>query len=818
MSVLFKYTIKNVFSKPFRTLILTVCIICCGFVAMLSLDVLNNIEDMLHTVLSQVSGTADLVVNDNVGISEELELSYENEQLMVYIRKDGTVEVPNGLYAYFQKKSFSVCTMDYDKAFNMKLLGTVPVLSDSEAAISKRFSDKQGKKVGDVVVLTDDFGEEREFTIKEIIPNIGFANGREAVFLSTAGYEKLTENNRASIIYIDVIGDVTSREAVEEAKDIVYNGEVINLLDNEEIKSQIASLSLIFFMVFLVCFFLVIFVAISVSSRIVCERMSVIGTFRSLGISGRFTTGLLLVENAVYGLIGGVSGWLLFSLVRKTIYNTVFTVSAYDGIEIDVTVKPIQVWTIIVVVLLSVLIMVACPLKEILKTSKMAIRDVIFDNKDTAYVMKRATTVIGLILLVAAVVTFFIKQNALAQIVCFISIICSIALLFPWILKGVTMLLSKIFTALNLPVANMAAIESRSKKSTVGSAVLCVTAAVLSMVIIMLAGSVTDIYDLKTYDCDVHAGILYGEKTNSFQYIKDLEGVTEVETVYYQYTAVNVNGEKYDLNLFGLNEGGYRMLTAIKNCPTELDNNSIAIDEKLAKKMGVGIGDEVEIKFNSDSFMPITETLKVVAFIDSYEYDTTSNSILISKDLYIDINHDYASEILIRTANPDKTVESIKKYSSTKIERVETIEEYDQNWKQKGAGTIAFMVFIVCVGIGLTVVGMASNQIIGFAGRKRECAVLASTAMSKGKIGRMFFLEGFFAYGTALAVALPSAFCIIIPFTRVMNMMDTGMDININIPLYAGFTVALFVVFMLVTLFPITALKKMKISEQLKYE
>lgn len=69
MSVLFKYTIKNVFAKPFRTVLLTICIICCSFVGMLSLDVINNLEDVMRSTLSQVTGTADVLVSDSTSYS-----------------------------------------------------------------------------------------------------------------------------------------------------------------------------------------------------------------------------------------------------------------------------------------------------------------------------------------------------------------------------------------------------------------------------------------------------------------------------------------------------------------------------------------------------------------------------------------------------------------------------------------------------------------------------------------------------------------------------------------------------------------------------
>ena len=818
MSVLIKYIIKNVLSKPLRTLVLTLCIVCCGFVGMLSFDIVNNVEDIFRTMLSQVTGEADIYVADKVGTSKPYEVSFANKQLSIYSRVDGTVRVPEGVYTYFTKENFSVDNMDYKIAEEMRMLPAFPSIGNEEAVVSKLFSDKQGKGVGDVISLTDDYGNKHDYTIKEIFPNAGYSNGKQIVFLSDEGYALLAEEKVSNSSFIQILDDTTPSKAVEELEGIVYNGDVQNILDSEDIKEQVSELAMIFLLIFLVCFFLVIFVAISTSGRIVCERMSVIGTLRSLGISAKYTSGLLIAENATYGLIGGVIGWLLYVLVRPSMYSSIFTIQASAGISLDLSIPPIKVWVVLAVIILSVLVMVACPIKEIVKAEKIAIRDIIFDNKDTAYVLKMPAVVIGIICVVVALICFFIKDSIMAQVLCFAFLIVGLFLLFPLVLKGVTILLSKLFVSANMPIANLAAVECSSKKSTVGGAVLCVTASVLSMIIFMMASNAGNIYDLKTYDCELHAMTLGRDKETAFSYIKDLEGVSEVESIYGKYEKVSVNDEDYEVNLFGLNEGGYKLFTAVKDAPEKLDNNSLALDKALAEKMGIYVGDEVKMTMATDSYTPITRNFKVAGFIDSYNYDTTRNMILISKDLYIDVYHDKPNDILVRTNNPEKTAKEIKKYSSTKLENVETIAEYKEYWKDKQKGMVAMEVLIICVGIGLTIIGMVSNQIIGFEGRKRECAVLAATAMTKGKIKKMFFLEGLIAYGTALILAFPVAMLSIKPFCKALELLNAGMKIETNLPLYMALSVALLVVFMLVTLVPIKALRKMKISEQLKYE
>lgn len=83
---------------------------------------------------------------------------------------------------------------------------------------------------------------------------------------------------------------------------------VIRVRGNDDIKQATNQMVAVFSVLFVVTFLMVIFVTVSLSEKIVSERMAVIGTLRSLGISQKLTTFLLLIENVAYGLIGFVLG------------------------------------------------------------------------------------------------------------------------------------------------------------------------------------------------------------------------------------------------------------------------------------------------------------------------------------------------------------------------------------------------------------------------------------------------------------------------------------------------------------------------------
>ncbi|MDO5128240.1 MAG: hypothetical protein Q4D54_10960, partial [Eubacteriales bacterium] len=222
MNIVAKHITKNIIAKPFRSIILFVCIAVCSFVALLSVDMTGSIELMVKAMGAQIVGNSDIIFDDAVGFTEELPLSYETNQLLVYSREDGVIKSIDGIYNYFRKESFSVNYVDYEKAYEMSLLPKKLMLDGDEAAISKRLSERNGWKTGDTISLVDDMGNEHKYKIVCELPENGLANGTFSLFVSEEGYRTLTSNVRARHGYIDVINDKESKQVLEEIKTKYY--------------------------------------------------------------------------------------------------------------------------------------------------------------------------------------------------------------------------------------------------------------------------------------------------------------------------------------------------------------------------------------------------------------------------------------------------------------------------------------------------------------------------------------------------------------------------------------------------------------------
>ena len=817
MKIILKHTFKNIISKPLRTGLLLFCVTICSFAAMLVFDMSGSIEHVLTSFYGQIAGTSDLLVACDKGLEEEM-LEEAPECLAVFVANttNSLYKRDASLYNYVIQESLDITGCDLEAAGNMGLLPKEIQLKKTQVAITEGMAKDYGYKVGDQIVLTDEVGKEVPYKVAYILPQTGMLHEKNSALLSVEGINQLylEKASTYNMAYIDLQDSAKIEEIKRIIKKNTPTAVITPLYDSKEIKEATASVKNVFMVLFFVCLLLVLFVTISMSERMICEKMSVIGTFRSLGISNSLTSFILLLENGLYGLIGGGIGIFLYSCIRKSIFNSMFTIGDVSDMQLQIDFGETPVLYYVGVIAGAIAIECLCPLKEIRKAAGSSIRDIIFDNKDTEYRGSRREWVMGIVLFVVAVVAVLLPENFWGTLICFGASVGAVFLLYPYIIRFVSKLICNVAKSCSMPVAHFAAMEISKKKSTVGSGRLCVTAVSICLVLFVISNSYHALYTQDIYDCDL---LLEGmsEKCSTYRFIEKMEGVEDYEYIYANMTENKINGQKKTINVFGYED--FQYFEGIKNLPEQMKNNECVMDQILAKKLGVQEGEKITITFQCDSFLPVTKKLKVIGYCDSMPYDCVGQSVVISKELYKNVFRDIPEKMLVKTK--DLSIkEKIENYSADTISTVRTMEDYQQE-QEKGASSMkAMFAALIILGVGLTFVGNISNQLIGLEGRKRECAVLLSTSMSRGKLCKLFLLETLFSVSAALLVAVPFGLFLLKPLTEALEILGMPVPI-VSSPVEIGsFIAMIWLVFVITVLLPVKHIRKMHISEQLKYE
>ncbi|MBQ4270825.1 MAG: FtsX-like permease family protein [Clostridiales bacterium] len=825
MNIILKNSLKNVFGKPLRTLLVVFSIFVCSLSALICFDLGGTIDTVLSEMYSIVS-PGELIVTAGRGnmSQEELESSLPACKVLSIESNTETIYKDiEGEYNYVTTESMPVMGLDLEKAAQMGVLDPC-TLGENEGLITSKLAADFGYEVGDTITVHDRAENKVEITVAGLIPE-GKSN-----YLISSKYSVVVNTDTMNALtcgYTDIKGmyivDLEDNDNLEEAKQILEDrypdASVITMVATERDMNMVNELKAFLYLLFAITFLLVIFVTISICNRIVAERMSFVGTLRSLGMSSGRTARILLLENVLYAVLGCIPALIIYGLVREPMLSSMFTLQDTTGEMISYDIPAMSVFLVAGVVIGAIVIECLIPLRAILKALKTSIRDIIFDNRDTAYRFSKSLTVTGFVFLALSVVCFFFRTNFIGATLCTICLVTSVALLFPLLLKYIAGLVQSFSDKKGDPKWSLAGVETISRKSTVGSGVLCATAATMTIIVLIITTSVMDAMNLDPYSCDVVAQTT--ENAKYYSYIDHLDGVTDFEMLYTNISESVINDEEKPVNcsFYGLPEGGYKYYSGFTGLPDQIEEGVVWVDSRYAKRAGVSVGDPLTVTIDPDGVFPIKREYTVGGIYDLQSLEGTKACFFINLDEYRLVFNDKPFEILICCDSPDTVASILQTYGKGTYSQVKTHQALFEENEMSKKRFNAIMTAIIAVALGMTCVGMITNQLIGFEGRKKECAVLLSTSMTKKQLSGILFREVLLASVTAAGTGTVAGvlLCKVIS-AAVENSDGISLPIDISPVTTILFFLLLVALFTLTVLFPIRSLKKMKISEQIKYE
>ncbi len=819
MGILFKSSIKNIISKPLRTLVLIVCIFAMSLAAFVTVDVGGALTGALKTYLGKALGNTDVIITSTNGVDLDV-LSDEsipsNSAVGVIFSSRNVTTRDNEYYDIEFVHKVSLMGLDTNLAYNMNLFSEQITLEDNEVAISSTYSQEMNLAVGDTITYYDAAETPHDFNIKYVIDedNLFITKKSFSAVMNVNAIQMLECSD--TLMYSMVFVGLDDEAQIVEFKDKLTEqnpGLSVEMLsNNEEILEATSQVIILFAVLFIITFMMVIFITVSLSERIINERMSSIGTLLSLGASRKSTTIFLLLENALYGLVGSLIACFVYTQIRYSFISSMIHIG--DGSPIELL--PIEPWLFAVVILGAIVIECACPVFEVVKAIKTPIRDIIFNNKDTDSKISKRKVIIGTVLGVIGLVLGLFVTGFVSLTISLVTIITGAALLMPLLLKGIAFLLGKLFDLLKMPVAKFASIEMASKKTTVGSSVLCLTAICLTINLLTLSSALTESMSKPFNSGDVVAIGLTSE-SYIYSFVEDVEGVTRVDYTYISSDTIASPNASKELDVEFLMNSSDSMFVGVDNLPGELANNEVAMNPQMMESLGVVAGDTVSITFKAYSAFPQTLDLVVVEPISTSRYTTNDFGVL-SRDTYLAIYHDYPYIMNIACSNPTEVKATLDKFLTESGYTLYTQAELAKEMLESAASITSILNMLGILGVVLTLIGVYSNISIGFEGRRREFAVLHSTSMNTKQLKRLVFLENSFMAITSITCSLFLSLVIGVTVSKLLNLFSLDTALNTLSLSNLAVVLLILVLMLLATIKPRNRLKKLKTANELKYE
>lgn len=212
------------------------------------------------------------------------------------VKSEGVDFILAGVYFQFEKEIKKWWRIDGDWPF-----------SEDEVLLGNKIAESTGKKTGDYLLISG-----KRFLVKGVLALQGTEED-DIVFANILTVQRLFElENRIS--FIEVAAYCTTcpiEEIARQIREKIPNASVIILADavktREATIDKFASFSKVFSIVILILGFVI--VSLMMVSN-VNSRIKEIGVLRSLGYRKAHVADLILVEAAIVGLLGGLTGYL----------------------------------------------------------------------------------------------------------------------------------------------------------------------------------------------------------------------------------------------------------------------------------------------------------------------------------------------------------------------------------------------------------------------------------------------------------------------------------------------------------------------------
>ena len=817
MKSILKHILRNIWSKKGRSLLIILSLTIATTVFVLNLTLPQEIVLKVQETLRQVYGDCDLAVYyEDDEDNKEIDFGKYKDEIV----SSTEYQIP----VFVDNKPALFLGFDIENAKTLKLFGEdVAQIGEAEIIMTESQAEAGGYKEGDVLEISFD-----DSVYKLKIAKIVEANGIMSIemdYLCFVGnVDKIIEikgDDKYEAIYFDVKDDSKIEDVITYIQDNNENVIVEKLADIETIESQMSFVNYIMLLVFLMATIMIFFVVGSMNKVIIAERMPVIGTFRSVGATKGKMNGILLGENMLYGIIGGVAGCMIAYMVNSNMAGLFVTTS---GVSLSEKTSAMSLVKLILGVIFAVMLEFFITFKAIRKANKKPIKDIIFDVQSTRYVIRKKRWFIGPVMVIAAVVlnAVNVKDNILLTLLAITLLMVGAAYIVPLAMRGISKIIVAFSKKISWPVGTVAGSNIGYSKMLISSARLVTVSVALMISILAVSTSFSKMFESFKYiwDMDVIVQNL-SKPASDYEALKDVEGVESVEFLYY-YIGEDISAtEGKEFFSIPVIMGLEKECAGVVTYDYDIENlayDEMLIDEILAEKSGIEIGDVLHLKIEHNKK---ELDYKVVGFVNGENFSSNRNVCVVNLEHF----KDYMTDIPVWAQVIAKEGTDLEKLKEDCVECVKEVgvkaQTFDEYIEEQEAGTSGIMsIFYVIIGMAvmLSFIGIINNLSIGFIQRRKEIAVLNSTCMSKGQLLRMMAAEVML---TSLSASVLGGIVGYISIGMIDSFMRSlSMYIEITYDFKMAFVVMVIILILsLLTLFiPAKRLRKMKIVNEIKYE
>lgn len=821
MIILIKFIARYIKENIPRFLLIFSAIVLSGGLIFTSLGLTESLLNTYKEQLTQLVGNTELQVTaDNKSPSYFLNRSYVEEvsEQVDYIMPviDDTVKF------YYDNNSYSfvhIKGVDINKYKNKAILDLIQtkeeICENDEVIISTKTAQKYGLKMGDPVVCIIN-GAKKILRVGSIADQTGiFADESQTTYMlmpidALAGY--YGARGKASSIYIKTKGDV---EAIRKILQDLYPQYVVrDAVSISGYKNSVNMIQLPLIIISSIIIFMSCFIIYSIFKTIVLERISILGTFRSIGASRGQLIFILQLESIIYGMIGGIFACIIgYGVLRVANWSILHKPMP---VEMAINKFMITFTSCIIISFFSSLV----PIYKItrIEPKKIILSNMAFDEntvKECRWI--GYTCVIGSIIFIQ-----IMKNSMVVGIFGLVGSMIGIVLLIPRYLKDICYIFEKIFKVLNYNIGLLAIRNINMNKAMINNIQLTTIAVAVIMLITNLSTNIKqEVLNMYVNDIqyDIECVPVYKNRSTEYK-LKHIKGITDIYKVYESKNVDVIQWKDKIDYIVGVQDSRYSnfiKLDGLEDKKELLDKlqegRSIILCSVLKERFNLEIGDEITLKTGSTE-----HTYKIIGFFYSLLWNG-SYGIVGENYLKMDMKLPGYSRLYIKTSEDSNEIKHIiEQQLDYNYYALSTKNEMYVENNNRNNQIISFLNGIIILGIGIGTFGTINNLTIYFMKYKRQLAVLKSIGLSNKQAFKITLIQISIvaSIGAVIGIIGGSVWLYIIP--SILNGIGLPIRISIIVEYFIGYIIGAILVFYIVSFKMIRTLQKINIVKEIKFE
>lgn len=701
--------------------------------------------------------------------------------------------------------------------------GEIADFTGNKVILPDRFTSKYGIQAGDTITLQIG-GQPASLEVAAVAAYdtvfLRHTRGTTALLPLETLSELLGKTDGYSEILVEPAEGISTSKLKSELSAILpdSNFRVSEVVNEAQIAADARQKSMPFFLISFFSLTMSVFIIYSSYKVITLDRLPVIGTFRSIGATQKAVTQILLLESGLYGILGGMIGIPVGTLVLKLILQGMGQ-SLSQGIEIPVVISPLSIIFSFAVAVVVSLLSAWMPVS---RASRLPIKDVVLGSVEEKQVPRRFILGAGVVLFVISIILPKLASGNslyLAGGFSLLGLIAATILIVPLLTNLMAMGLERIYGAVLGNTGRLAARNMRDNKNMVQNITLLFIS-ISAVIAITVVGNFVTTYVSDVFNGAELQGFADGYMEQEFvDQVKEMDGIEKVLPVYVYENQMQANGTTLSRLEATDHLDWYGSMLALHYTEKGMEEQAISafagertvlLSESCMDRTGFAVGDTLSLAVGSGK-----ADYKVVG---SFKSRATDVEAVIPSTFAVSDFGAFAYDFLAYTAaDPDAIMVQIRDLFGDTSNWSRTVEEFNTDALSTVGAFLQPMHSMTYFILLLATVGVINNLLINYIQKRRSIAMYKSVGLSNRQNMKMTLIEGFSSglIGAVIAIfvsymEIQTIFLVTGPKISMVPVLDA-----VTFLAAGGMGIA---VTLLGSVVPIFKSRRMKLVEEIKFE